>query len=110
MFYSGSTRAFYSPAIHGNDMPSDVVQITQEQYEQLLAAQTEGKQIVPDSDGRPMAIEPTLDPQAIIRAQIVALESQVTQRRLREAVLGLDNGWLADIDGQIAALRQQLTA
>lgn len=47
-------------------------------------------------------------PKRLIRQQILALESQVTQRRLREAVLGTDNGWLSDIESQIAALRSQL--
>ncbi len=41
-------------------------------------------------------------------AQIAALESSITERRKREAILGTDNGWLANIDAQIAALRAQL--
>lgn len=43
-----------------------------------------------------------------VLSQIAALEASVTQRRLREATLGTDNGWLAGIDSQIAALRSQL--
>jgi len=42
------------------------------------------------------------------QAEILALEAQVTQRRLREAVLGIDNGWLQHIDDQIASLRELL--
>lgn len=41
--------------------------------------------------------------------QILALESQQTPRRIREAVLGVDGGWLANLDAQIAALRAQLS-
>lgn len=41
-------------------------------------------------------------------ASIVALEAQVTPRRLREAVLGADAGWLAALEAQIASLRAQL--
>jgi len=40
--------------------------------------------------------------------QIAKLEATITQRRQREAVLGIDNGWLADVNAQIAALRAQL--
>lgn len=40
--------------------------------------------------------------------QILELEAQVTPRRLREAALGTDGGWLANIEQQIAALREQL--
>jgi hypothetical protein len=44
---------------------------------------------------------------AIIQ-QIVELEAKVTQRRIREATLDIDNGWLRDLNDQIAALRGQL--
>lgn len=36
------------------------------------------------------------------------IESRITQRRLREAILGLDNGWLMSKNAEIAALRAQL--
>lgn len=40
--------------------------------------------------------------------EILALESSITPRRTREAILGTDNGWLAAQDDAIAALRAQL--
>jgi hypothetical protein len=43
-----------------------------------------------------------------IRADIAALEASVTPRRQREAILGADNGWLANVDLEIAELRGQL--
>lgn len=45
---------------------------------------------------------------APILAQISALEGTVTQRRLREAMLGTDGGWLAGVNTQIATLRTTL--
>jgi len=39
---------------------------------------------------------------------IADLETTITDRRIREAVLGIDNGWLANVNAQIAALRSQL--
>jgi hypothetical protein len=42
--------------------------------------------------------------------QIKALEAQITPRRLREAILGTDKGWLQNVDSQLAALRHQLSA
>jgi hypothetical protein len=42
-------------------------------------------------------------------AQIVTLEATITARRRDEAILGEDNGWLAGVRSQIAALRTQLT-
>lgn len=44
-----------------------------------------------------------------IKAQILALEATVTQRRVRDAILGTDGGWLANVEAQIAVLRGQLS-
>lgn len=41
-------------------------------------------------------------------SRIAAIEATITPRRLREAVLGLDNGWLADVNEKISELRKQL--
>jgi len=52
---------------------------------------------------------PAVIPQAeLVREQIVLLELQQTPRRMREAALGTDGGWLASLDAQIQALRKQL--
>lgn len=40
--------------------------------------------------------------------QIIQLESSVTDRRLREAVLGVDGGWLENLNSQISDLRSKL--
>lgn len=49
-----------------------------------------------------------LIPAPTVHDQIYALEATITQRRIREAVLGTDNGWLAIVDLQIAELRALL--
>ena len=41
--------------------------------------------------------------------QIQRLELQQTDRRLREAIAGTDNGWLANLNSTIAHLRSQIT-
>jgi hypothetical protein len=38
--------------------------------------------------------------------KIFELENTMTLRRLREAILGIDGGWLKALDQQIAALRE----
>lgn len=45
---------------------------------------------------------------SIIKDKMELLESTITPRRTREAILGTDNGWLADIELQIQELRGQL--
>lgn len=42
-----------------------------------------------------------------IDMQIIALESKITARRLREAILTGDRSFIANIDAQIATLRLQ---
>lgn len=53
MFYAASTRGFYDPEIHGDNIPADAVRLTREQHQALLVAQSKGKIIVPAEDGRP---------------------------------------------------------
>lgn len=43
-----------------------------------------------------------------IKNQIQALEAKVTARRVREAILRVDGGWLIAIDTKIQNLRNQL--
>lgn len=40
--------------------------------------------------------------------KISEIESTITQRRLREAAIGIDNGWLKSKDAEIAKLRESL--
>ena len=44
----------------------------------------------------------------LIQQQIATLEATISSRRLREATLGTDNGWLKSLDAQIAKLRAGL--
>lgn len=105
--YSPSTRGFYSP--DRDDVPPDAEQITDQLKDELFADERQGKEIAPGPDGAPMAIDPPpLTSDELIKRQIVVLEYQQTPRRIREAALGIDNGWLAGIEAQIVALRSQL--
>ncbi|ELO0856306.1 TPA: tail fiber assembly protein [Citrobacter amalonaticus] len=59
IFYSAITRGFYRS---GNEIPSDAVEITQQQLDDLLFQQEQGLLIIPDSTGFPTAIENVKDP------------------------------------------------
>jgi len=107
--YSPSTRGFYKQG--REDIPSDAQQITDQRKAELFDAERQNKEIVPGPDGGPVAIAPdppTADEE--IKRQILVLESQQTPRRIREALLGVDGGWLAGVESQIEALRAQLEA
>ena len=43
-----------------------------------------------------------------IKMQIAVLESNQTARRIREAALGIDGGWLFELNAQIEFLRRKL--
>jgi len=54
--YSRSTGGFYDSSIHGNNIPTDAVEITEEEHAALLQGQSEGKHIGADENGRPILI------------------------------------------------------
>ena len=68
--------------------PADAVIATQEQIDEIL--------------------NPPIPQDILIKNQIAALELTITNRRIRESILGMDNGWLANVNNQISAIRGQL--
>jgi len=57
MFYSSSTKGFYTNEIHGTNMPSDVVEITDDTHQALLEGQSQNKHIKTDADGLPILVD-----------------------------------------------------
>ena len=60
MFYSKQTGGFYDSRIHGNNIPDDSVEITDEEYQILLNGQSSGKVIIADENGRPVLSDPVV--------------------------------------------------
>ncbi|MGV0998278.1 MAG: hypothetical protein ACOYBQ_03005 [Fluviibacter sp.] len=58
MFYSKFTGGFYTREIHGDNIPTDAVEITSEQHAALLEGQSQGKIISADENGYPILIDP----------------------------------------------------
>lgn len=73
MYFSKSTGGFYSREIHGDNIPPDAVEITQQQHTALFKGQSEGKVITADENGYPVLIDPPpappYVPQQVTRAQ-----------------------------------------
>ena len=57
MFYAKSTGGFYVHEIH-NNIPSDAVEITDEQHVMLITGNANGKLIVGDENGYPILVDP----------------------------------------------------
>lgn len=109
VFFSKKTGGFYREDIHGESIPSDAIEISDEQYETLLQGQSDGKVIAVGTDGFP-TLQDTLPlvGNDLLKSQIASLEAEITDRRLREAVLGIDGDWLKDQDAKISKLRSML--
>lgn len=107
MLYSKSTRGFYDLDLHTPEqIPADAIEITAEDHANLMAAQSAGNSIGANDEGFPVAVPPT--ERSLTLSKIAELEAMITPRRLREAVLGTDGGWLETIDAKIATLRAKL--
>ena len=72
MFYSKSTGGFYASEIHGDNIPADAVEITNEEHRELIEGQSQGKRIVADANGFPVLADPPAPTQAQIIAQYEA--------------------------------------
>lgn len=78
MFYSKSTNGFYSTDIHGDNIPADAVEISNENHTELMDGQSAGKLIVADSNGYPVL----QDRPAPSVEQVVRLLSSAVQAHL----------------------------
>jgi hypothetical protein len=118
-FYSASSRGFYSSDVN-QEMPADVVEITEQQWCALIEAQSVGKQIVPDSSGHPSTVDfvETVEmKQRDLKARMARIDAQTT-RALREQSLGIAArpgqptaaDRLKSLDQQMENLRSQLGA
>ena len=72
MFYSKSTGGFYDTAIHGDNIPADAVEISEQYHLNLFQGQAAGKVIVPDNNGYPVLQDAPLASSEQIWAQIKA--------------------------------------
>ena len=80
MFYSKSAGGFYIPAIHGDNIPADAVEITREHYETLLAGQSNGKVIAADKNGKPILKDPPKATAAEVWEHITAERDRRTEQ------------------------------
>lgn len=51
--YSATTGGFYDPEIHGKNMPSDAVDITESEYSGAMLGQADGHAIRANTQGKP---------------------------------------------------------
>ena len=103
MFYSKNTGSFYIRKIHGVNIPGDAVEITVAEHAALLTAQSAGKRIEADANGRPVAVDPPATPVSELLERAKA-EMRTMRRDMLDAVTGI--GFRASVAGN-AALAQE---
>ena len=97
MFYSATTKGFYLPAIHGDAIPSDAVEITDEAHRLLTEGQSSGMVISTDANGVPVLVAPApvirpiasppAPPTVIEQLAKLDADNALTQRNLRETIM-----------------------
>lgn len=90
MFYSKTTGGFYATEIHGDNIPSDSVEITAELHAALLEGQAAGKRIVPDENGYPILADPPSPSEDEKFARKTSEELAWRNEMLRKVIDGLD--------------------
>lgn len=82
MFYSKTTQGFYSPTIHGDNIPADAVEISDEHYQSLLDGQSNGLKIVGDENGLPYLFTPPPPTLAELKAGQVAATRALAEQHI----------------------------
>lgn len=90
MFYSKSTKGFYTPDVHGTDIPADAVEITDDSYQSLMDGQSVGMVIVCNEIGELSLASAPPPPIATISPRQIrqALTRAGLRTRVESAVAG----------------------
>jgi hypothetical protein len=86
MFYSAHAAGFFHPVFHGDNIPADAVEITDELHAELLLGQSQGKLILADEDGYPQLQDAPVPP--LSTRQESAWERIKTERDRRTQLAG----------------------
>lgn len=86
MFYSNTTGGFYDSTIHGENIPMDAVEITNEEHGALLQGQSEGGTIGADADGFPVLLVP---PPLTLAEEVAAKKVTLASCRYAKEIGGL---------------------
>lgn len=86
--WSPSTGHFYHPAIHGDTVPGDAVEVGERRYRELLDGQGEGRKIRAGKNGRPeLAPLPRVTVELLVARATTAIKAEARRRILEIASL-----------------------
>lgn len=78
VYYSPSTNGFYVQSINGSRIPTDVVEVTPDQYVALMEGQSVGQQIIADA-GVPRLTAPASSLDSVLAGYEAAIEARLDQ-------------------------------
>jgi len=85
-YFSASTLGFYDADIHGDNIPADAVEITDEYHMALLAGQSAGQTIVVDANGQVVLEAPAPLSLDMIKARKIAQLERARNLSIQEPV------------------------
>lgn len=95
LFYSKTTNGFYDDVLHSSaQIPTDAVMITQQVWQDVLAAQATGDLIQADSNGMPVAVAPPAPSLAQVQAAAL-LQIDEEAETLRGLFITANSGQVA---------------
>lgn len=77
-YFSPSTGGFFTKEIHGNDIPDDAIEITDEHHQELLDLQSSGNEIQFIND------QVVAAPHIFTQAELNQLEAKKARRYLKD--------------------------
>jgi len=105
MFYSKSTNGFYIREIHGNNIPSDAVEIGKDLHQHLIIGQSSGLIIQADDNGYPFLAEPE-----VTQEQLESIERAWRDKELARADIELNKVQDGVGTGSVSAWREYRVA
>lgn len=77
MFFSPSLRGFLSPLLHGDALPADAIEISDDEHAELLAGLSVGRVVVVGPDGRPTLADVPEPPVEVLDIQARAQRAEL---------------------------------
>lgn len=114
IFFCAKTNGFYPEEfqeqyVDAGTWPEDLTEVSQEQYQLLIGAQSHGKIIVPDEDGYPVLSDPETDFTAVA-VQRRDSEMALASARINALTDAQDDGDITPEEvEELAALREKRT-
>ena len=105
IYFNPVEMAFYSDELY-SDIPSQAVQLSDEQYIALLNGQSQGKQIIADKTGFPVLVEPQPSSAHVLNHD--SLQWEISAEKQVELFIDKKNRLLATLANKADALKSGL--